>query len=282
MEKGAVVGRLSGPLPTFLGLLYAAQMRISTAHGQQSYRFSCPAEALRAVGGLHQALCSGEIPSATDPEEVSRVSFLMDYPDRLAKRLLPFGRSKAERGLPELQLGTVPLVEGKGQGELVPAQEGWGALVGCKVLVAIAGVVAAAPPKGPEPCDPAVARIIAEAPSPKPEVVIVFQFADEPPPPAPAKEGEKPPPFVPPLAEAAARANLGASFASTLLPRTQAALAAARAEPAYFFSWVATDRGPGGALRAKRRRLFDAGGVEPVYPFEEFEGLVAHLGRVAG
>ncbi len=282
MKKGAVVGRLAGPLPTFVGLFYAAQMRISTAQGQPSYRFSCPAESLRAVGALHQALCGGEVPSAHDPEELAHISFLMDYPDRLAKRLLPFGRAKAERGLPELQLGIVPLTEGARGGELAPAEQGWGALMGCEVLVVVAELAAVSPPPmGPEPGDRALARIIAEAPPPKPKVVVVFELPDEPAPAAPSKEGEEPAPVVPRVSEGPARAKLGDSLAASLLPQTQAALFAARVEPSYFFSWVAVERGKGGAVRAKRRQLFDAGGVEPLYPFDEFQALVLHLGHLA-
>ncbi len=283
VQKGAVVGRLAGPLPTFVGLLYAAQMRISTAQGQGAYRFSCPAESLRAVGVLHQALCSGDLPAVHDASELTPISFLMDYPDRLAKRFMPFGRGKADRGLPELELAVLPLVEGAKPGDLAPASGGWGAMMGCTVLVVVAelGGVALAP-KSPEQGDGALARILSEAPPPKPQVVVVYALPDEPLPTAPTKQGEEPTPAVPEVGEGAARAKLGRFLGAALLPRTVAALAQAHIEPSYFFSWVALERGKGGAVRAKRRQIFGAGGVEPEYPFAEFEAFVAHLGRLAG
>lgn len=282
MEKGAVVGSLEGPLATFVGLLYAAQIRISTAQGQGGYRFSCPPESLRSVGAIHQALCSGQFPVAREAQDLTPIAFMMDYPDSLGKRFLPFGRGKAERTQPELSLGVVPLVEGPKGGDLVPASEGWAALAGCRILVVAAELESVSgTPKSPEPGDAALARLLAEAPSPKPKVVVAYSLPDEPRPTKPSKDGEEPVPAVPPVTEGPARAKLGAALALALLPRTLAAVAEARLEPSYFFSWVALERGKGGALRPKRRQIFEAGGVEPEYPFAEFEALVAHLGRLA-
>jgi hypothetical protein len=273
MVRGAIVGRSGIALSTFVGTFYAAQMRRSTAPGEP-YRFSCSTEALAAVGRLYSALNSGEFPPQIDADELGRVAFSMDFPDAIGKRILPaFGRAKQQRALPELELAVAPLsqVEGKGW---VPSSFGWSRLTDCRVLLLVAELPSLDAP-GPLAVDPAFASLLSSPGASGSSTCLVWWLPGSPPAPE-AKEGEHPQPAIPAASDTRAREALGSALLSRLLPSTAARIGSGRKPASSFFAWVSTERKKG-VLRVQRRQLFDVGGVEPEYPYEEALALLDHL-----
>ncbi len=280
MARGALVGREGPWLGACVGALYAANLRVSTAHSEE-FRFAVPPPSLGVLTRLYGALNAGEVPVDLTPEEWARVEFHMDYPDSMAKRLLPFGKGARERGLPELLLGAVPLV-GAG-GPLAPAEVGWTALRESTVIVLQAQVQGLNAGPGPVDEDSGLAAVVealARASAGRKLKVAVLWWLPGRPPPR-RDEEKKETPAIPPPAEGPARATLHAALMARHLPQTAAALQASGApHPAPFFGWVETEARQG-VVRVTRRQLFDVGGVEPEYPFDEFEALIQHLGRLA-
>ncbi len=84
-----------------------------------------------------------------------------------------------------------------------------------------------------------------------------------------------------------ARKSVGARILSGYLPATRDFLLRSShdgvrmAEPSWYFSGVKTEE-RGDELRILRRRISPTSGWEPDYPFEEFKGLLTHLGELAG
>jgi hypothetical protein len=278
MVRGALVG-LGGPwITAATGVFYAANMRRSTEAGS-AYRFSCSPAALAVLTRLHASLSAGEVPADVSADDFAKVDFHMDFPDGAAKRLNPFGKGK---GLPELSLGVVPL-EGEGP-SAKPGRDGWTAIIGCALLVVHARVAEPGAPRAALAEDAAVAAVadaMARGNGGKLRACVQWWLPQMPKAPA-AKEGEPPPaPAIPPAGERAARDALSASMVSGFLPQTAEVLKGAGAPaPAGFFAWLQPEKRPGG-FRVARRQLFEVGGVEPEYPYDELAALIDHLARLA-
>jgi hypothetical protein len=278
MVQGAIVGRTSAALSCFVGALYAAQVR-RTTDGSDPYRFACSTEALAVVNGLYNALKAGEWPLALEPQALARVAFSMDFPNALGKRLLPaFGRAKQQRDAPELELGVRPLAAGPGGGPPVLADVPGPALLDSRVLVFLAEIpsIDAA---GALDVDTAFAHALFEAERAKPMATVVWWLPAPPTNPKP-KDDQAKAPAIPGAGDRSARHALSAALMARHLPSTAARLAAAKKDAPSFFAWVTPEK-IGNVVRVKRRQLFDVGGVEPEYPFEEFLSLLDHLGAIA-
>ncbi len=281
MARGVLVGKEGPWITAATGVLYAANLRKSTTAGSP-YRFSCSPTALGVLTRIHGSLASGEVPEDVTADDFAKVDFEMDFPDSAARRMNPFGKGK---GQPELILGVVPLEEGNSG--FKPAAAGFGALLDCAVLLIHARVPGPSALRSPVPEDAALASVVEAAARGRrgapPAACVQWWLPGPPPEPAPAKEGEDPPaPLIPPTGERSARDKLAADMVKGFLPQTAAALAAARAAaPAAFFAWLKPEKGPEGVVRVARRQLFDVGGVEAEYPYEELTALIDHLGRLA-
>jgi hypothetical protein len=279
MVRAAFVGRQGPAFSAAVGALYAANMRMSTAL-KGAYRFACPPPSMPVLSGLYSSLNAGEIPPDLDPADAARIEFQMDYPDSAAKRFMPFGKAARSRGEPELLLRVVPLVEtATGIG---PGESGWASLVECQLLVLEGQVPSLSAPQGAAVEDKplaAVVEAVRRGPSGKGLKAAVVWWLPREPDPTRDKD-DKPTPAVPPVGEGAARSQLGSGLLSRHLPETGRALAAAGLSgPQHFFLWVRTEK-KDGKLRVARRQLFDVGGVEIEYPYEEMSALIEHLGRL--
>jgi hypothetical protein len=278
--KGVLVGREGPWITAAAGVLYAANLRKSTTAGSP-YRFSCSPSALGVLTRIHGSLAAGEVPEDVTADDFAKVDFQMDFPDGAVKRLNPFGKGKND---PELTMGVVTLEE-SGSG-LKPAASGFGALLDCTVVLIHARVPGPSGPRSAVGEDAALASVVESVARGRrgaaPGVCVQWWLPAPPPEPKPAKEGEEPaPPAIPPTNERAARDKLGAEMLEGFLPRTAAALTALRAAaPSSFFAWLKPEKGPRG-IRVARRQLFDVGGVEAEYPYEELTALIDHLGRLA-
>lgn len=280
MARGAFVGAEGPWITAAAGVFYAANLRKTTEAGA-SYRFACSAPALAVLSRIHASLSAGEVPSDVPAEDFAKVDFQMDFPDSAAKRFNPFGKGKGE---PELTLGVVPL---RGEGaQMKPAGDGWSALLSCSVLVVharVPGVEGARKPVEEDAAIAEVAQSIARQGRGAPLRACIQWWLPGPPAVKPskgAKDGEEPPPAIPPTDEKGARGRLSADMVEGFLPRTRAVLEGAGAgAPSSFFAWLKPDR-RGGGVRVARRQLFDVGGVEPDYPYEELTAMIDQLGRL--
>jgi hypothetical protein len=279
--RGAFVGKQGAAFSAAVGAFYAANMRMSTTL-RGSYRFACPPPSMPVLSGLYSSMNAGEIPDDLDPAAAAQVEFQMDFPDSAAKRFMPFGKAARSRGEPELVLRVVPLVETATA--IGPGEPGWASLAQCQLLVLEGQIPSLLAPQSAVVEDKALAAIVEalrRGPAGKGLKVAVVWWLPKAPAPT-LDKADKPIPAVPPVDEGAARSQLGAQLLSKHLPDTLRALGAAGlAPPLHFFLWVATER-KGGAVRVARRQLFDVGGVEPEYPYEEATALIEHLGKLAG
>ncbi|HLF06831.1 MAG TPA: hypothetical protein VI893_06655 [Thermoplasmata archaeon] len=79
MCPAAIVGDRDSGLTTFLGLLYAAQVRYGGAH-EDAFRFHCSAESLKAISGVYQSLLGGSFhPKPPGGEGLPSLDFLFGY-----------------------------------------------------------------------------------------------------------------------------------------------------------------------------------------------------------
>lgn len=279
MTRGALVG-IEGPwITAATGVLYAANLRRSTEAGSP-FRFACSGPSLGVLTRIHGSLNAGEIPADVSGEDFARVDFQMDYPDSAGKRFNPFAKGKGE---PELVLSVVPLAQ-DGQ-SFKPAQEGWSGLLECSLLVLHARVPGVDGPRAALPEDGALASVVEAISRGKGgarlRACVQWWLPAPPKAPAPAKEGESPKPAIVPPSEHAAREQLSAAMVAGFLPTTAAVLkGSGAAPPASFFAWLKPEKRAEG-VRVARRQLFDVGGVEPEYPYDELTALIDHLGRLA-
>lgn len=280
MVKGAVVGKAGTPFTTFVGVLYAAQMRHSAGEG---YRFSVSAQALGPLGRVYGSLQQGEFPQGLSEDEFARVAFQMDFPNSLSRRILPFGRGKAERDLPELELTVVPLLESGSR--LAPGTAGWAGLVDAALLVIVVEAPSVEPSQGAAAADAGLASLVSSLRAESrgdlsPRAALVWWLPG--PPPASVAKDKTETPAIPPPSQPRPRAALGEKLAAARLPATLSALEAAGAKgaPESFFAWVRTEV-KAGVPRVARRHQFEVGGVEPDYPYDELAALIEHLGRLA-
>jgi hypothetical protein len=78
MCPAAILGDRASGKTTFLGLLYAAQVKYGTQQGD-SFRFHAPPPSLKFMGAIYEGMSGGQFPSATLKDEVTEVGFLFGY-----------------------------------------------------------------------------------------------------------------------------------------------------------------------------------------------------------
>ena len=78
MCPAAILGDRASGKTTFLGLLYAAQVKYGTQTGD-TFRFHAPPASLKFMGSIYEGMASGQFPSATLKDEITEVGFLFGY-----------------------------------------------------------------------------------------------------------------------------------------------------------------------------------------------------------
>lgn len=254
-----MAGLADDALTQAVAILYAAQVRRSNA--EEEFRFSLAIEGQGVVSALYNAMQAGSVPAPPGADALAKVTFAIDFPDSLGKRL--FGRlGRPGRGPQhELDLGVLPLVL-DGAGSVAPPRGTWGAAVEVDLLVLVAD---ASGRSGPDPSlDSGFDRLVSGFAKGVPECVL-FWLLD-----APGNPDIRPPAAGPP------RLDLAADTLKARLPRTAARLAAAKQTPPCAFAWLAPDLSAGpGAIR--RRRLKEGHTIEPEYPYDEMTALMDAL-----
>jgi len=79
----AILGDRASGKTTFLGLLYAAQVKYGTGR-QDTFRFSATPQALKFMAAVYQNMKDGMFPSATLKDEMSLVEFIFGYRKMIA------------------------------------------------------------------------------------------------------------------------------------------------------------------------------------------------------
>src|SRR5438552_6359157 len=79
MPRVVIVGDRNSGKTTFLGLLYAAQVKFGSDKAD-GFRFHAAFESLDEISGVFQRLMSGSFPDAATKEGVREVSFRFGYP----------------------------------------------------------------------------------------------------------------------------------------------------------------------------------------------------------
>jgi hypothetical protein len=132
---------------------------------------------------------------------------------------------------------------------------------------------------GPLPADPALAELLSTPQGSIASRVVVWWLPTEPPKKSFKGKDEKVSP-IPHPAERPLRSALSEQLMTRLLPATQQRTTVRAAPIESYFGWVRTEK-KGGALRVVRRQIFDVGGVEPEYPWDEMSALIDHLGGLS-
>jgi hypothetical protein len=78
MCPAAILGDRASGKTTFLGALYATQVRYGTGT-DDDFRFFAPPDSLRLMSRIYETMSSGSFPSATLKDEMSRVEFKFGY-----------------------------------------------------------------------------------------------------------------------------------------------------------------------------------------------------------
>ncbi|MCI4367415.1 MAG: hypothetical protein L3K08_06655 [Thermoplasmata archaeon] len=298
MLRAAVLGEPGGGTTTFLGLLYAAQLRAGTERGDR-FRFFSPPECLAYLTGVYERMMGGEFPGPSTDDEVARVRI------ELAYRRSP-GILDRIRRTPEFDTaGRVEMVMGRStfatlaaalesKTQTVPLASG---VVQCTVPILIVPAVPqpddGRPEASPMPSkDAAIVRILGSLRRPAfPEnrsaahrihPVLIFSKLDLLLPTALRNFG-----LTRPLTEEIVdpdRSRLGESLTKALLPKTWALTRSAPdaiGPPAVFFSFVGNAPSSSGGPGRIRLRTTPDHLQEPEYPATEYRALLERLGALA-
>src|SRR5438445_11568438 len=74
----ALLGDRASGKTTFLGLLYAAQVKYGTGV-QDDFRFHAPIGSLNLMSAVYEGMKDGRFPSATLKEEITELGFIFGY-----------------------------------------------------------------------------------------------------------------------------------------------------------------------------------------------------------
>jgi hypothetical protein len=86
MCPAAILGDRASGKTTFLGALYATQVKYGVT-SKDNFRFFAPPDSLRLMSTIYEGMLSGNFPSATLKDEMSRVSFKFGYRTLLGRLL---------------------------------------------------------------------------------------------------------------------------------------------------------------------------------------------------
>jgi hypothetical protein len=74
----AILGDRASGKTTFLGLLYAAQVKYGTKF-QDTFRFHAPPDSLKVMSAVYEGMKGGNFPGATLKDEITELSFIFGY-----------------------------------------------------------------------------------------------------------------------------------------------------------------------------------------------------------
>jgi hypothetical protein len=302
MGSALVVGDRGCGLTTFVGLLYAAQLRLGTEE-QDEFRFSAERETIRELESIYGELVAGRFPEWDVNWEAHPLSFVFGF---RAGKFGRFGRGgingDSRFDTVHVQVGGIPAEEVAEFAEHdAVLEESTRRLLRSSVVLPLVDASRLLPrPDGPK--NPVLARYDRMLATTL-EVVYRFHSAersrkvrklnplfvvtkfDKCPPATLAEVGvPKGPPATWPSGarEEVGRKILGEYFPVTTLffEKTKREQAAAVASPLWFYSSLQVAPDSNG-LRILRRSRVPIGGWEPEYPFEEYRTLIEQLGRLA-
>ncbi|HXQ48527.1 MAG TPA: hypothetical protein VN842_01930 [Thermoplasmata archaeon] len=287
MVRIAIVGDPGSGGTTVLGLLYAAQVRRSSAEGS-AFRFQAAPSSMPRVGAIFEQLKAGEFPTRTAASPSGPIEFLFEPRPTLAASLrgrwIP-GRHPPEGGR-NVQWTRASFTDLRRhlEGGGFPT-DGARQLEGADVLAVLVpptlnqGAVGSSDP-GP---DDTLAKAFSAADQQNRTgarssmaVAFIFTMLDRLPEGRRTELG-----LLPSLQDSVPperRETIGLQLVQELLPKTRALLArdggadrSSETRPKFFFSWVETDPATAGRLRL---RSYPGGGWEPAYPFGEYVALI--------
>src|SRR5438876_10066508 len=96
----ALLGDRASGKTTFLGLLYAAQVKYGTGV-TDDFRFHAPIQSLNVMSAVYEGMKDGRFPSATLKEEITELGFVFGYLRKVV------GRSEERRVGKECRSGWV-------------------------------------------------------------------------------------------------------------------------------------------------------------------------------
>ncbi|HXW67276.1 MAG TPA: hypothetical protein VEL82_05330 [Thermoplasmata archaeon] len=302
MASALVVGDAGTGLTTFVGLLYAAQVRLGTEE-EDEFRFSADRESIRGLEAIYGDLVAGRFPERDLDWDEHPLSFVFGLRNGWLRGLRPrAGRGEGGFETVRLEVGGIsaPELAELARHDAILA-ESTRRLLRSQVLLFL--VDASRLDRGVDGDPPAplarydrllagalgvLARFAAAAARRRDRrlyPIFVVTKLDRLPGDARRRLGL--PDAGPPRLDGSERPRVGRDLLAAFLPQTARALADLRQNgglrlepPRWFFSALRIVNGPAGRPIARRSRV-PVGGWEPEYPFEEYRALLSELGRLA-
>ncbi len=104
----ALLGDRASGKTTFLGLLYAAQVRYGTGV-QDDFRFHAPMASLGMMSAVYEGMKDGRFPSATLKEEITELGFIFGYLRKIVGKL-PYSGEDIEEFI-DTGIASRPLIQ---------------------------------------------------------------------------------------------------------------------------------------------------------------------------
>ena len=301
VPRVVIVGDRNSGKTTFLGLLYAAQVKFGSEKADD-FRFHASFESLDEISGVFQRLMSGAFPDSATKEGVREVTFRLSPP---RPKLGILGRRKRNSVSDDSDLFRLILLKsfeddiarsletGSSVGHMTLNE----ALVSDAIVIMVDSTNLAvsdedAPHASIAKVDAAVEALLTaiqrsrahgEAPSLHP-IFVFSKFDRVDPNSLRLLNLESEPPDV---GKRGPHAAYGKALVDRNLPRTIAAIEARKdrglrfGAPAYFFSWVRTDHPASGRREKIRLRHSGAVGWEPDFSSDEYLAFLTGLGDIA-
>lgn len=301
MPRVVIVGDRNSGKTTFLGLLYAAQVKFGSDKAD-GFRFHAAFESLDEISGVFQRLMSGSFPDAATKEGVREIAFRLSS-RRAALGILSRRRSRGSSPDPSASFQLILLKSF--EDELARSRNGGSvdhvtlsdALTSDAIVIMVdATSLAGAEEEGElaplgkydgavEALLMAIKRSRDQAEGKMLYPIFVFSKFDRVDPEVLRRANLDAEP--PDVGKKGPHAEYAEKLVARSMPKTMAAIRSGGrrglqfAAPSYFFSWVRTDQPVPG--RAERIRLRRSGvvGWEPDYPSNEYLAFLECLGGIA-
>lgn len=302
MTSVLVVGSRGSGLTTFVGLLYTAQVRLATEVGG-TFRFHADRESLRQLDSLYADLGSGQFPRRDVDWERHSLGFRLGFRSRPWP--LPFRRRRGDEGgdgSVRVRVGGIDIEEAAQlREENAILGESMRRVLDCQIVIALLDM-SRLPSRDDEPASPLQLEEDAQLaatfdlagtfravdPVPKARTlypIFVLTKLDRCPGARVARWGAPTTAF--PRWTLEERDRVGRGLLESHWPAvhrwlaTRGGKSALSVAPARWFgSSVRLEPSGDGGLRIARRSRAPLGSWEPEYPYEEYRGLLEHLGRL--
>ncbi len=303
MGSALVVGDRGFGLTTFVGLLYAAQLRLGTEEGDE-FRFSADRETIRQLEGIYGELVAGRFPEWDADWDTHPLSFVFGFRSGRFPRLGGPGiRHDGGFDSFRVQVGgiSVESVAELAEHDAI-LENSTRRLFQSPVVLPLVDASRLLPSRPEAERHPLerydrmlaatldlLGRFVSTSPDRKLRTLypmfVVTKFDQCPP---ETLEQFRIPPGIPASWPSGTREAVGESLLTSYLPETLRLLQKAKgrgghkiALPRWFYSSLQLVPGPEGRVRIARRSRIPAGGWEPEYPFEEYRLLIHQLATLA-